>query len=325
MKTKILTALRETGEYISGQELCERFGVSRTAIWKAVNQLKESGYTIEAIRNKGYRLISVPDYLSENELSSIRKTDWAGNTICYYPVLDSTNNKAKQLAEEGYEQGLLVVTDQQEAGRGRCGRNWTSPPGEGIFMSLLLKPQIVPKNASMLTLIAALSVSEAIIRCTDSRPDIKWPNDIVMNGRKICGILTEMSAQFEYINHIVIGIGINVHNKTFPDEISNTATSLFLETQKHFNRAAIIESVLERFEENYSIYLKSQDLSQLMEKYNEVLVSRNKKVRVLDPNRPFEGVARGITEKGELIVETVSGKKLVSSGEVSVRGVYGYV
>lgn len=325
MKTKILTALRETGEYVSGQELCERFGVSRTAIWKAVKQLKDSGYTIEAIRNKGYRLISVPDHLSENELSSIRKTEWAGNQICYYPVLDSTNNKAKQLAEEGYEQGLLVVTDQQEAGRGRCGRNWTSPPGEGIFMSLLLKPHIVPKNAAMLTLVTAISVTEAIVRCTDSSPAIKWPNDIVMNGRKICGILTEMSAQFEYINHIVIGIGINVHNNTFPEEISKTATSLFLETQRHFNRAAIIESVLECFERNYSTYLMTQDLSKLTETYNKVLVNKNKKVRVLDPNCPFEGVARGITKNGELIVETPNGEKLVSSGEVSVRGIYGYV
>ncbi len=166
MKTELLAALRETDDYISGQDLCRKFGVSRTAVWKAINQLREAGYEIEAVQNKGYRLTGVPDSLSEDELKSIRKTEWAGGEIFYFPVIDSTNTKAKQLAEDGYPTGTLVVAEQQEDGRGRRGRNWESPRGTGIFMTLLLKPDINPNNASMLTLVSALAVSKAITKCT---------------------------------------------------------------------------------------------------------------------------------------------------------------
>jgi BirA family biotin operon repressor/biotin-[acetyl-CoA-carboxylase] ligase len=325
MKTELLTALKEAEDYISGQELCERFGVSRTAVWKAVNQLKAAGYEIEAVQNKGYRLHTVPDCLSEMELKSIRKTEWAGQEIFYFPTIDSTNIMAKKLAEEGHPSGTLVVAEQQEAGRGRRGRTWQSPQGSGIFMTLLLKPDINPNNASMLTLVAALAVSKAITEETGISAGIKWPNDIVVNGKKVCGILTEMSAQFDYVNHIVIGIGINVHNDTFPEEISHMATSLFLETKQHWNRARIIEQVLEQFEHYYAIYLETEDLSGLVNEYNRNLVNMHQSVRVLDPKEPFEGKAMGITPKGELIVDTWEARKLVSSGEVSVRGIYGYV
>lgn len=325
MRTELLTALKEADDYISGQELCERFGVSRTAIWKAVNQLKEAGYEIEAVQNRGYKIISVPDRLSERELQSIQKTSWAGQEIFYYEVTDSTNARAKQLAEEGHPNGTLAVAEKQEAGRGRRGRSWEAPAGSGIYMTLVLKPDIDPNHASMITLVAALAVSGAITKCTGKAAGIKWPNDIVMNGKKVCGILTEMSAQFDYVNHIVVGIGINVHNEHFPEEIGQTATSIFLETGEHINRAALIEEVLEQFEKYYEIYLKTEDLSGLVQEYNARLVNMHKSVRVLDPKEPFEGKAMGITEKGELIVDTWESRRLVSSGEVSVRGIYGYV
>lgn len=325
MRTELLTALKEAEDYISGQELCERFGVSRTAIWKAVNQLKEAGYEIEAIQNKGYKILSVPDRLSERELQSIRKTSWAGKEIFYYDVIDSTNVKAKQLAEEGHPAGTLVVAEKQDAGRGRRGRSWEAPAGSGIYMTLVLKPEISPNNASMLTLVAALAVAGSITKCTGKQAGIKWPNDIVMEGKKVCGILTEMSAQFDYVNHIVVGIGINVHNENFPKEIEEMATSIYLQTGEHINRAALIEEILEQFEHYYAIYLKTEDLSGLVKKYNASLVNMNKNVRVLDPKEPFEGKAMGINERGELIVDTWESRKLVSSGEVSVRGIYGYV
>lgn len=263
--------------------------------------------------------------LSEKALKTIRSTEWVGEEICYFPVVDSTNTKAKQLAEEGYPAGTLVVAEQQEAGRGRRGRGWESPQGTGIFMTLLLKPEIEPNNASMLTLVAALAVSAAITKQTDRPAAIKWPNDIVMNGKKVCGILTEMSAQIDYVNHIVIGIGINVHNETFPEELSEMATSLYLETGEHLNRAALIEEIWENFERYYAIFLETQDLSGLVREYDAHLVNRNQVVKVLDPKEPFEGRARGITARGELIVDTWESRRLVSAGEVSVRGVYGYV
>lgn len=325
MKAEILKMLRETDGYVSGQELCNKFGVSRTAVWKAINQLKENGYEIEAVQNKGYHLLSAPDVMDQTELESIHATEWAGCEIYYFDSIDSTNTKAKELAEEGHPSGTLVVADRQTAGKGRRGRSWESPSGIGIFMTLMLKPEINPNHASMLTLVAAMATTRAIRRVTGVPAMIKWPNDIVMNGKKVCGILTEMSAQFDYINHIVIGIGINVHNEDFPEEIAQTASSIYLESGQHIHRASLIEAFLEEFEDVYAEYLKTEDMEGLQKEYDAMLVNRGRQVRVLDPKEPFEGKAMGITKKGELIVDTWESRKLVSSGEVSVRGIYGYV
>lgn len=326
MKEEILRLLRSADGYISGQELCNRFGVSRTAVWKAINQLKEAGYEIEAQQNKGYRLMAAPDLMTEAEIKSLMHTDWVAKEVLYFDTIDSTNTKAQELAEKGYQSGTLVVADKQESGKGRRGRSWVSPSGTGIFMTLMIKPDINPNNASMLTLVAALAVAKAITSVTGEEALIKWPNDIVVNGKKVCGILTEMNAQFDYINHIVVGIGINVHNESFPEEISQMASSLMIEAGgKRFHRAQIIAETMSYFEQYYDTFLKTQDLSALVREYDELLVNRNKSVRVLDPKEPFDGKAMGITPKGELIVETWESRKLVSSGEVSVRGIYGYV
>ena len=326
MKEEILRLLRSADGYISGQELCNRFGVSRTAVWKAINQLKEAGYEIEAQQNKGYRLMAAPDLMTEAEIKSLMHTDWVAKEVLYFDTIDSTNTKAQELAEKGYPSGTLVVADKQDSGKGRRGRSWVSPSGTGIFMTLMIKPDINPNNASMLTLVAALAVAKAITSVTGEEALIKWPNDIVVNGKKVCGILTEMNAQFDYINNIVVGIGINVHNESFPEEISQMASSLMIEAGgKRFHRAQIIAETMSYFEQYYDTFLKTQDLSALVREYDELLVNRNKSVRVLDPKEPFDGKAMGITPKGELIVDTWESRKLVSSGEVSVRGIYGYV
>lgn len=326
MKEEILRLLRSADGYISGQELCNRFGVSRTAVWKAINQLKEAGYEIEAQQNKGYRLMAAPDLMTEAEIKSLMHTEWVAKEELYFDTIDSTNTKAQELAEKGYPSGTLVVADKQESGKGRRGRSWVSPSGTGIFMTLMIKPDINPNNASMLTLVAALAVAKAITSVTGEEAMIKWPNDIVVNSKKVCGILTEMNAQFDYINHIVVGIGINVHNESFPEEISQMASSLMIEAGgKRFHRAQIIAETMSYFEQYYDTFLKTQDLSALVREYDELLVNRNKSVRVLDPKEPFDGKAMGITPKGELIVDTWESRKLVSSGEVSVRGIYGYV
>lgn len=326
MKEEILRLLRSADSYISGQELCNRFGVSRTAVWKAINQLKEAGYEIEAQQNKGYKLMAAPDLMTEAEIKSLMHTEWVAKEVLYFDTIDSTNTKAQELAEKGYQSGTLVVADKQESGKGRRGRSWVSPSGTGIFMTLMIKPDINPNNASMLTLVAALAVAKAITSVTGEEALIKWPNDIVVNGKKVCGILTEMNAQFDYINHIVVGIGINVHNESFPEEISQMASSLMIEAGgKRFHRAQIIAETMSYFEQYYDTFLKTQDLSALVREYDKLLVNRNKSVRVLDPKEPFDGKAMGITPKGELIVDTWESRKLVSSGEVSVRGIYGYV
>lgn len=325
MKAKILQKLRASADHVSGQQLCEQFGVSRTAVWKAIKQLKEEGYDIEAVQNKGYRIKAAPDTLSKNELESLRKTTWIGQRIESFTVTGSTNTEAMQLGEQGAPHGTLVVADRQESGKGRRGRVWQTPGGVAIAMSILLRPDIAVVNAPMLTIVAALSVAKGIADVTGLDAEIKWPNDIVLHGKKLVGILTEMSTQIDCINYIVVGIGINVHNTEFAPEIAQTATSIFLESGVHYNRALLVEKICEAFEEYYALFLRTQDLSELADTYNKMLANLDREVCVLDPQGEFDGIAKGINERGELLVETKIGVAAVSSGEVSVRGIYGYV
>ena len=326
MKGEILKLLKETDSYVSGQELCRRFGVSRTAVWKVINQLKEEGYEIEAVRNRGYVLKGAGDVLSEAELLSCLETEWAGGRIVYFDATDSTNAQAKRLAEAHAPHGTLVVSDRQDGGKGRRGRSWASPSGVGIWMSLILRPKIDPSLASMLTLVAALAVRKGILEETGLSPLITWPNDLVLNGKKICGILTEMSTELMEIQYVITGIGINVNQKEFPPEIRDTATSLSLEAGRSFRRSSLIAAILKAFEKDYEAFLKTGDLSLLLEEYNACLVNRGKEVCILDPSGEYRAVAEGIDENGSLLVTLPDGtRREIISGEVSVRGIYGYV
>lgn len=330
MKAEMIKLLRESSDYRSGQELCDRFQVSRTAVWKVINQLKEEGYLFEARQNRGYRLIESPDTMEAYELESRMTTQWAGRKVSFKKETDSTNMDCKRLAEQGAPHGTLAVAEMQTGGRGRRGRSWQSPAGESIYMSLLCRPDISPREAPMLTLVMGLSVAEAVERYTGLSAKIKWPNDIVVNGRKICGILTEMEMGLETkeIQYLVIGVGINVNNSAFPAELQQMATSLFLESGKgeKILRAPLVQYVMEAFEKNYGLFLRTLDLSLLKERYNAYLVNRDAEVRVLDPKGEYTGVARKVDEAGDLLVETSDGTvKKVYSGEVSVRGIYGYV
>lgn len=318
--------LRASDEYVSGQQICDRFHVSRTAVWKVIEQLKEEGYEIEAVRRRGYHLNRSPDVMSKAEIESRVRTKWAGRNVFYYEETDSTNTRAKALAEEGAAHGTLVTADGQNAGKGRRGRVWESAPGGNIYMSLLLKPQIAPVQAPMLTLVMALSVAEALREETGLEIGIKWPNDLVLGGKKLCGILTEMSLEEDHISYVVSGVGINVNCDKFPGEIADKAASLRTESGKEWNRAGIIVRVMEKFEKNYEIFALDQTLAGLEERYNAFLLNKGKEVRVLDPKGEYTAFAFGINEKGELLVEREDGRcEAVFSGEVSVRGIYSYV
>ena len=325
-KTKILKILRNTDGYLSGQELCEQLGISRTAVWKYMKQLKEEGYEIQSVQNKGYCLMEVPDVLGESEIKSRMETQWVGQRVYFYEEIDSTNTQAKRLAEEDAPSGTLVVSDCQVKGKGRRGRVWTSPKGEAIYMTILLRPQIRPDRASMVTLEMGLSAVQAIRNVLGLETSIKWPNDVVLNRKKLVGILTEMSAQMDYIEYLVIGTGINANMTAFSEELKDKATSLRMEMGRPVNRAALIAESMKCFEKNYEIFEKTQDLSGLMEDYQAVLANLNQPVRVLEPGHEYSGIARGINEKGELLVEREDGTvTAVYSGEVSVRGLYSYV
>ncbi|MBE5871277.1 MAG: biotin--[acetyl-CoA-carboxylase] ligase [Lachnospiraceae bacterium] len=325
MKTEIIKLLKHTDNYVSGQEICEQFGVSRTAVWKVMNQLKEEGYEIESVPKKGYRLLNEPDVLSKSELLSRVTTEWAGRTVYYFDETGSTNNDVRRLMSEGAPHGTLAVADKQTAGKGRRGRTWISPAGANIFMSLGLRPEISPDKASMLTLVMALAVCDAIRETTRTDAKIKWPNDIVVNGKKVCGMLTELEAELDCIHSVVVGIGINVNQTEFASEISQTATSLLIESGNKVLRALLVERVLHYFEKYYAEFMAGEDLSALREAYNERLVNLDKDVRVLDPKGEYDGIARGIDEQGQLLVEKDGETVKVYAGEVSVRGVYGYV
>ena len=327
MKAEILALLREQGSYVSGQELCERFGVSRTAVWKAINQLKKEGYQISAVQNKGYLLEQEEEIFGQNELESRMDTAWAGHPVSFYAQINSTNLQAKLDAEAGAGEGALVVADMQTAGRGRRGRTWNSPAGTNVYFTLLLKPAYPVDKVSAVTLVMALAVAEGIRETCGLDTGIKWPNDVVVNGHKVCGILTEMNTEVDYINYVVIGIGINVNQKEFPEEIREIAGSLCLEAGKQIGRAALIAAIMEELERIYEIFQKTEDLSELYEEYNQICVNCGRKIRVLEPGHEYTGVAEGINQDGELmVVRDDTGEKVsVYAGEVSVRGFYGYV
>ena len=326
MRSAILALLRERGDYVSGQELCEHFGVSRTAVWKAIGQLKKEGYRIEAVQNKGYLLTDDEELFGLNELESRMNTRWAGHPVTCFDVISSTNLQAKMDAENGAGQGALVVADMQTAGRGRMGRGWSSPSGTNVYFSLILKPDIPPDKASMLTPVMGLAVVEGIRRTCSAEAMIKWPNDIVIGGKKVCGILAEMSVERDFIHYVVIGVGINVGLQEFPAEVAQTAICLQEACGKKISRAELVANVMRAFEEYYDIFLERGNLFGLAERYNRLLVNCGREVRVLDPKGEFQGIARGINESGELLVERKDGTVAnVYAGEVSVRGIYGYV
>ena len=331
-KADILALLRNSEDYVSGQQLCDKFGVTRTAVWKAVGKLKEEGYRIESVPRKGYRLVESPeDILSVSEITSRLTTKWAGRKLYYYDVTGSTNNDAKRLAEEGAHHGTVVVADIQNAGKGRRGRAWQTLSGTALSFTLLLRPEFAADKASMITLVMALSVAEAVEKMMDISATIKWPNDIVVNKKKICGMLTEMTMtpEMDEIQYIVVGVGINVNNSSpdeFQEEIRETATSLKIETGRQLGRAELLQRILVRFEDNYETFLKTLDLSRLQESYQRHLQGVGSEVRVLDPAGEYTGISKGINEQGELIVVKENGEMVqVYAGEVSVRGLYGYV
>lgn len=254
----------------------------------------------------------------------------------HFETIDSTNKKARELATEGAVHGTLVTADTQVSGIGRRGRSWSSEKEAGIYMSMVLRPEIETEKASMLTLVAAMAVEKAIARicltdtsdCEDidiGRLMIKWPNDIVLNKKKVCGILTELSLEGREIEYIVLGIGINVNNKEFPEEISQTASSLSLECGRDLDRELLITEVWKQFAVYYELFLQTEDISLFQEEYEAALINKEENVKVLDPLGEYIGIAKGITNTGELIVETADDVRYVSGGEVSVRGMYGYV
>lgn len=326
MKKKILNILRKSkDEYISGERLSEELGITRAGIWKHIKSLKEAGYVIESISNRGYKLISTPDIIDSEEILPLLTTKYIGRNFIHFDEVDSTNVQCRRACSNNPIEGMVVAAEEQTSGKGRLGRSWISPKGTGIWMSIVLKPNISPMVAPRATLIGAAAVYTAL-KDMGISVGIKWPNDIVINGKKICGILTEMNAEIERVNYVIMGIGINVNMESFPDELKEKATSLKNELGNEVDRKKLVANILNNFEVFYEEFKNTGDISRVIEICKEGSLLINKEVRVINGNNEVICTVIDIDDEGELIVKHKDGTiKRVISGEVSVRGIYGYV
>lgn len=321
MRTKILQLLREhRGQYLSGEEISQRLGVSRTAIWKHMQALKQQGYKIESHSRLGYCLWEAPDRLLPLEIGARLTTKFIGQDIYYYDEVDSTNNTAKKLAAEGCAAGTIVVAESQNTGRGRLSRGWFSPSGKGIWLSVVLRPPFSPQDAPKCTLLTAVAVNEAIRNVAKLNSSIKWPNDILYQGKKLVGILTEMSAEMDSINYIVIGVGVNVNieRADFPPELADIATSLLIETGHKISRMELLIAILERLEHYYLLAI-NEGFAPVFAAWRSMSVTLGQQVDVFGFKRKFTGVALDIDDDGALLVQTAEGVERVLAGDVSIR------
>jgi len=319
MTNDILKYLREK-EYISGEVLAKKLGVSRVAIWKQIQRLKNMGYKIIADQNIGYCLISRPDLLLPQEIQNGLSTNYIGRKIYYFSKLESTNIIAKEKAthkEEGVNEGTIVIAERQSAGKGRLGRKWFSPTG-GIWLSIILYPQLSPSYIPRITLMTAVAVVKAIERCAQIKGQIKWPNDILINEKKVCGILTEMSAELDLINWVVVGIGINVEIKKqeFPEDIREKTTSLKEALRKEISRVRLVQIFLKEFERYYEL-LKKREISLILKEWKSYSHTLGKKIKINIGENIVTGEAIDINEEGALILKKGDGELIeIISGTI---------
>lgn len=325
LKNDILQLLKNNkNKYLSGQDLCDTFNVSRTAIWKCIKELKSDGYVIESQHKTGYMLISEPDILSYIEIYPYLKTKFIGRNYIHFESITSTNDYAKEIAFK-CDNGTVIVSEEQTSGRGRLGRSWISNKGEGIWMSIILKPDLNPQGAVKLTQVAAVAVVDSIKDATGLSSGIKWPNDIIVDRKKVCGILTEMNAELDKVYYVVVGIGLNANVTTFPQDLNDKATSLLISAGKKIDRKQLTALILNNFEKYYGVYL-SKGFSYIRTMCIKYSLTLNSDVRIISNNHEYIGHAIDIDDDGNLVVELKNGdRKTIMSGDVSVRGILGYV
>lgn len=325
MREKILKVILDNEkEFISGEELSKKLGISRTAIWKHIRILRSQGYNIESVNKKGYRLVDEPtDLLNPQNIYRNLKTKFIGKNVLHFETIDSTNDYAKKIGNE-LRDGSVIISEEQTKGKGRLGRVWESKAGEGIWMSIILKPNIIPNKAPFITLIAGASIVKALnILGVDAK--IKWPNDITINNKKLSGILTELSAEIERVNYIVVGIGMNVKDTDFEEELQDKATSLYKENY-NVSRIDIVKEILCQFEKLYLDYIEKDDKKEVLDICRQYSAIINKEIYVIKNDQKELVDCIGINEEGNLIIKNKDGNlEEIMSGEVSIRGVKGYV
>jgi len=321
MRSNILDILRQAnGTYVSGEDIARTMNVSRTAVWKHIRELKQAGYAIDSHSRSGYCLMETPDLLLPNEIQNGRKTKIIGKDIQYYKEVISTNNQAKLAAQQDADEGTIIVSETQSSGRGRLARGWYSPVEKGIWFSVILRPHFLPQEAPKCTLMAAVAIAKAIATTTEIQVGIKWPNDILYNKQKLVGILTEMNAEMDCINYIIIGMGINVNiqKNEFPQELQQIATSLAIIKGEKISRVKLLNEILFQIETLYNI-AQAEGFVKILEEWKKYSVTLGKNVDVIGINDTFTGVAMDIDADGALLVKTETGIKRVLAGDVSIR------
>jgi BirA family biotin operon repressor/biotin-[acetyl-CoA-carboxylase] ligase len=318
MQDKIIAFLKSRHQCVLGEEISRNLGISRQALWRHVQELRDAGYDIVAIPHQGYRLVRSPDRLYPFEISQGLSTKVIGRKIYYFDKVSSTMDAAMQLGFQNALEGTVVVSESQTKGRGRLGRSWSSPKYKGLYFSFILRPDIPANQAPVLTLMTAVSICEAIKKETGLDPQIKWPNDILLGDKKLCGILTELEAEIDAIRFVVIGIGLNANNNA--DELVDRAVSLKAYKGEHINRAELLRSILRRIEENYAVF-KKKGPSCVLEKCIGLSLTLGRKVRLICHNRHFDGEAVDIDSDGGLLVRGDSGlvEKFMAGDVVHLR------
>lgn len=319
MLNKIIKMFKEKDGFLSGEEMSKRLGITRAAVWKKIVALREKDYEIEGSTAKGYRLLKTPEF-SVEELRTLIRGE-IGREIIFFESIGSTNTAALELAEKGAPHGTVVIADRQTKGKGRLGRTWVSPPKKNIYMSVILRPEIEPKDATLLTIMTAVSCAKGVMKSTGLKAEIKWPNDLMISNKKLGGILTEMKSDPDGIVFAVIGIGINVNSKTkkdFPPDIRGIATSIKEELGKIQSRTFIIAEILKELEHWYNVLL-NEGRKPLFDEWKRLSATLGRKVRVTAGDNVFTGVAEDIDKGGMLILRLPSGMlKKISSGDLTM-------
>lgn len=313
----VLSFLAESGdEFVSGEAISDKLGLSRAAVWKHVNALRAQGYRIDALPARGYRLVEIPDRLRELELRPLLNTHELGTVLHWFEEVGSTNDVARQLAEEGAVHGEVVIAESQTAGRGRRGRPWVSPPRRNLYASIVLRPDLPPTRAPELTLVASVAMCQAI-RQGGVQASIKWPNDVLSRGKKLAGILTEMGSDMDQVQWIVLGLGVNVNvaSEEFPPELREVATSLAIERGESVPRALFAAALLTALEEWLEVHA-SEGFAPVREAWRAMSDTLGREVRVRIGDEEIVGMAEDIDDAGALLVRTGAGLRRVLSGDV---------
>jgi BirA family biotin operon repressor/biotin-[acetyl-CoA-carboxylase] ligase len=316
--------LRSAPACVSGAEIGRRVGISRAAVWKHVARLRRAGYRIEGTPARGYRLLETPSLVTPSEIAAHLQSNVLGRVIHYEETVDSTNRVARELARSGAVEGTVVVADGQTAGRGRLGRAWFSPPGLNLYLSVVLRPSVPPARGPQLALVAASAVAATIVELSGARPAIKWPNDVLLGGRKVAGILTEMDSEADRVAFVVVGIGINLNmtREALTPELRPIATSLRDEIGREIDRAAFAGRLLAELERRYGRYT-AEGFGALREEWESYSCLTGREVRVVGGNGRTDGRVLGIDEQGALRLRGADGVvRQILAGDVTVPGAY---